>query len=914
MTEQTPAVSIIVPIYNVEDWLALCCDSLIAQTWTDWEAVLLVDGSPDDSISIANRYAAADSRFVVKEIANRGLGGARNAALEIARGEYVFFMDSDDELTPRALEMLMLTAARTGSDIVAGYGQDFDEFGRRTRYWTYGAEQFHRRPGTFTLAQMPSLTDDHTAWGKVIRRELIDREQLSFPEGVHCEDIVFSLKSQLAANHISTVTESVYLHRRHGAAISADYLREKTLRDWLQEAAKTLDVIADVADDRLRHHYVLNHTLRQWMTRASGFDRIEKPELLAGVEALAKRLLEVAGSGIDQLDTYPIAVLRAFAAGIPSTRWGDLEAPLTAPAADTFEVTAASALAAAEKLDLDNETEASIAVALVLHRVVGPLANGLAHAEADALLARCEQILQAAPAVTRAATLQAINPANPMAPKSRQDAIDLLDGILTRTSAVTSVQVTNTHVALSGTFDLDYQATTTEHFALVAVTEQGRVMTSPAGVVTDGQTHRWQALMPKGSLGTGVALRLRRIRRYASPADLALQLACEVPASVKVLQAEPLRLAFESLEGGTFVESRAPKRLYTFPNWYSNPYMTMLHTEPAGDGYELPGTVDPGVLMRELQNSRAKGPIHIHWTSPLIEKRKSEKEAEDFVDEFIRALEKAQARGRAVLWTVHNALPHDSKYPATAVRLHAEIARVADIIHVLSQPTIDAIANEYDLPSHKVRILEHSSYMGVYGDREPMDVARNAIGASADARTVLFFGQLRPYKGLDQLFDASILLQDEHPVELLLAGKPAPELKDELRRINDSGVAVTSALRFIEDSEVAAWFSAADVTVLPYRKVLNSGSMMLAASYGLPLVLPAEEALLADFGDESWIRFFDTDRAAESIAEILSDDWYLAPETRQAALEFARGRSPVAMSRGYLALLREAQALATVND
>lgn len=913
MIDQTPAVSIIVPIYNVEDWLALCCDSLIAQTWTDWEAVLLIDGSPDDSISIANRYAAADPRFVVKEIANRGLGGARNAALDIARGEYVFFMDSDDELTPRALEMLMLTAARTDSDIVAGYGQDLDEFGRTSRYWTYAAEQFQRRPGTYTLEQMPSLTDDHTAWGKVIRRALIDREQLSFPEGVHCEDIVFSLKSQLAANHVSIVTEPVYLHRRHGAAISADYLREKTLRDWLQEGNRTLDIIEHVEDARLRRHYVTNHTLRQWMTRASGFDRIENPELLAGVEAFAERLLAVGDDGFDSMDSYHVAMLRAFAAGIPSSRWRDLEAPLTSPAAATFETTATSAIAAAEALDMNDATEASIAVALVLHNVVGPIANGLSHSTADALLSRSQALLSAAPEATRATTLQAIHPAGPMAPNSRQSALDLLGQHATRASAVTAIHVSHTQLSLTGTFELDYEPTTAEHFALVAITEQGRVLTSPAGVVHDGSVRTWQAVLPKGSAGTTVSLRLRRIRRYASPADLSLRLECDAPGSVRVVRPEPLQLATAALEGGQFVESRESKRLYTFPNWYSNPYMTMLHTEPAGDGYDLPGSVDPGTLMQELKSSRARGPIHIHWTSPLIEKRKSLQEAESFVDEFIRALEKARSRGRAVLWTVHNALPHDSKYPETAVRLHAEIARVADIIHVLSQPTIDAINGVYELPADKVRILEHSSYMGVYGDREPMDVAREAIGASADARTVLFFGQLRPYKGLDQLFDASILLQDEHPVELLLAGKPAPELKQELSRINDSGVAVTSALRFIEDTEVAAWFSAADVTVLPYRKVLNSGSMMLAASYGVPLVLPAEDALLADFGDEPWIRFFDTERAADSIAEILADDWYLSAEVRGAALDFARGRSPVAMSRGYLQLLREAQSLVAID-
>ena len=145
-------------------------------------------------------------------------------------------------------------------------------------------------------------------------------------------------------------------------------------------------------------------------------------------------------------------------------------------------------------------------------------------------------------------------------------------------------------------------------------------------------------------------------------------------------------------------------------------------------------------------------------------------------------------------------------------------------------------------------------------------------------------------------------------MELLLAGKPAPELAAELERIERSGVAVTAELRFIEDSEVASWFSAADVAVLPYRKVLNSGSMMLAASYGLPVILPDEPALTADFGSRPWIRFFDTTRPAESIAELLRQPWFEAPEVRGAALDFARGRSPVRMARGYLRMLEEAAA------
>ena len=99
-----------------------------------------------------------------------------------------------------------------------------------------------------------------------------------------------------------------------------------------------------------------------------------------------------------------------------------------------------------------------------------------------------------------------------------------------------------------------------------------------------------------------------------------------------------------------------------------------------------------------------------------------------------------------------------------------------------------------------------------------------------------------------------------------------------------SDVRVTSNLGFVSEADVATWFSAANVVVLPYRKVLNSGSMMLAATFGVPLVLPADELLLADYGDEAWIRFFDPSRAAESIAELLDGDWYLQSGTIEAAM------------------------------
>lgn len=913
MTNQAPTVSIIVPIYNVEDWLALCCDSLIAQSWTDWEAILLVDGSPDRSIDIAEEYAQRDPRFRAFEIENRGIGGARNAALDKARGEFIVFIDSDDELTPRALEMLLAAQARSDAEVTTGYGEDLLPGNRRRRYWTFNSEQFFRRPGVYTAQEMPSLTDDHVVWGKLISRSMIDRLQLRFPEGVHCEDIGFALRLMLEANRVAVVTETVYLHRRHGTQVSADYLREKTLRDWITQAGITLDIAEASGSRAIKQHYALNHSLRQWMTRSRLFFDIQQPELVEGVESMAERILGLGDEAIDDLDVFRNALLHAFAQHVPSRKLGDLPTnPLLTPNHDNSVSVAEGAIAASKRLDPNVESEGRLAAVLLICQVLSPAANGMSIP--DDLIMAAEDALGSLPTellagMTIPETKGGLNKSS----SSERALATLLTLTNARTATISAIHTDGVPTSISGNLRYHHGFASSDRFSAVFIGERGKLRSLPVSHTRDGDTINWHAIVPKDMVADSCTVLLRRTRRYADPVDFLTQVdsSVSIGESVELIQSSPVAFRVVATREATETAETVTERLFTFPNWYSNPYTTMLHTEPAANGCELPGTADPRRLMQELRDSSVSGPIHIHWTSPLIEKRESKEEAEVFVTKFIRALEKARSRGRAVLWTVHNALPHDSKYPETAIRLHAEIARVADIIHVLSASTMEAIADVYELPAQKVRVLEHSSYAGVYGDREPQARARGVIGASADARTVLFFGQLRPYKGLDQLFDAAILLQKERPIELLLAGKPAPELDDELDRIQSSGVAVTGALRFIEDEEVAVWFSAADIAVLPYRRVLNSGAMMLAATFGVPVVLPAEASLLSDYGDQQWIRFFDTERAPDSIAEILADDWYLRPESRQSALDFAKNRSPVAMSRDYMAMVREAEALAS---
>lgn len=114
-----PAISIIIPVYNVEKYLRRCLDSVLNQTFTDWQAICVNDGSPDGSAEILSEYAARDSRFVIVNKKNGGLSDARNAGMPHATGEYILYLDSDDFIHPQTMEIAYHMARRDNSDIVS---------------------------------------------------------------------------------------------------------------------------------------------------------------------------------------------------------------------------------------------------------------------------------------------------------------------------------------------------------------------------------------------------------------------------------------------------------------------------------------------------------------------------------------------------------------------------------------------------------------------------------------------------------------------------------------------------------------------------------------------------------------------------------------------------------------------------
>lgn len=222
-----PELSIIVPVYNVEKYLRICVDSILAQDGVDYEVILVDDGSTDASGDIADSYASEDSRVKVLHQANAGLSAARNAGLGVAAGEYVQFVDSDDSLEPGTLKALMEQVWRENLDVLRFNWQHIDEAGNVfVPYKEYkpftdfsdnpcrGVEFLDSRLGYACYA--PQF---------IIRRSLL--EGCCFREGIYFEDAEWTPRMLLRSNRVSSTPLVVYNYRMRRGSITQAVNMEK---------------------------------------------------------------------------------------------------------------------------------------------------------------------------------------------------------------------------------------------------------------------------------------------------------------------------------------------------------------------------------------------------------------------------------------------------------------------------------------------------------------------------------------------------------------------------------------------------------------------------------------------------------------------------------------------------------------
>ncbi len=219
-------VAIIIPCYNVAEYLDECMQSVADQTYSHLEIVVVNDGSTDETAVMVDRWASTDRRVVAIHQDNAGLGAARNRGVEVTSSDFLFFLDSDDLLPGDAIERMVTSATRSGSDIVSGVAARF----HGDRVWRSG---MYRSPfdsdtlGTHIYVQT-DLLYDHIACSKLFRSSFWFKHRLEFPEGVLFEDIELVIRAHCLARTVDLLAEPTYLWRvRDGETRSITQDRSK---------------------------------------------------------------------------------------------------------------------------------------------------------------------------------------------------------------------------------------------------------------------------------------------------------------------------------------------------------------------------------------------------------------------------------------------------------------------------------------------------------------------------------------------------------------------------------------------------------------------------------------------------------------------------------------------------------------
>ncbi len=239
---KAPKISVIVPVYNVEKYLAKCLDSILCQTFSNIEIICVNDGSTDKSRKILEEYRNKDSRIIVVDKKNGGLSSARNAGMKVARGEFFSFIDSDDWIDARMLEKLYKNITLLDTDISICAVHQFDEMNQKiddsNPYYTleYFDSSFDNKSFSYKETKPFIMDVCVMAWNKLYRRSLIDRCQAEFPDGLIFEDGPFFFTIFFKTNKVSIVREFLY------------YYRVNRIGSIIQKAGKKFLHVIDVAE------------------------------------------------------------------------------------------------------------------------------------------------------------------------------------------------------------------------------------------------------------------------------------------------------------------------------------------------------------------------------------------------------------------------------------------------------------------------------------------------------------------------------------------------------------------------------------------------------------------------------------------------------------------------------------------
>ncbi len=248
------SVSIIIPAYNAEGYIRECLDSVLAQSFKDYELIVVDDGSTDSTNDILKEYACSDSRMKVLQQKNSGQSVARNNGLRHSTGRFVVFVDSDDYMaSPDALAKMCHVIDESEADFVQ-CGFSFVKNATESRYNVTG-----RRPlyGRSILIDMLKVNNLYTSpWAKIYSRDFLVKNKLSFPEGIVNEDTAFSIMIAAIAQKAAFLSDCVYCSiEREGSTSRASFKRMfETMNIALQSTRQFL-IQHNVYDNEIQRLY-----------------------------------------------------------------------------------------------------------------------------------------------------------------------------------------------------------------------------------------------------------------------------------------------------------------------------------------------------------------------------------------------------------------------------------------------------------------------------------------------------------------------------------------------------------------------------------------------------------------------------------------------------------------------------------
>lgn len=242
-------ISVIIPIYNVEQYLRRCIDSVLSQKEVSLEIILVDDGSTDSSGKICDDYASKDSNVRCLHIENSGPATAKNKGYDIAKGNYVAFIDSDDEIKHDMFSVMLKSAYQHNADIVCCNYNQVDEDGNISHTQHTGREYVLDQDDALKAILIKDKIYSQ-CWTKIYKREMLELNQIRNTEGLKTEeDFIYNIQAFACSHTVCVVDKPLYIYTHRNKSLSKDYYRNH-INQYIDNRILRLELVDNIIQER----------------------------------------------------------------------------------------------------------------------------------------------------------------------------------------------------------------------------------------------------------------------------------------------------------------------------------------------------------------------------------------------------------------------------------------------------------------------------------------------------------------------------------------------------------------------------------------------------------------------------------------------------------------------------------------